>query len=87
MAFIRQDWARVTTSFAGVSVYTFTSATDDKATIQAADYFIEGGSQPDLVQTVKVGDWILANGTDGGTILIVATVDKVTPALTVTVLV
>lgn len=81
MAFERANLGRSTASYNTASVFTYTSDVDDKATIAGADYFVS------QVDTLKVNDWILAVGTDGGTILVVATVDKATPALTVTVLV
>jgi hypothetical protein len=65
----------------GPALFTYESAADTIAQISAANYFNDEGSIYDL----KVGDYIIANGTDGSNILIVATVDTTTSPKTITV--
>jgi len=54
---------------AAPSFYVYGSATDDKATVIAADYFV------DLNKILKVGDFILATATDASVLLVVTKVD------------
>jgi len=54
---------------ASPSFYVYGSATDDKATIIAADYFV------DLNKILKVNDFILAAATDASVLLVVTKVD------------
>ncbi len=65
----------------GPALFTYQSAADTIAQISAANYFNNEGSIYDL----KVGDYIMANGTDASNILIVATVDTTTSPKTITV--
>lgn len=54
------------------SLYTYSSATDNKAAIIAADYFLTG------TNTFNVGDIIIAKGTDATVMLVVASATAVT---------
>lgn len=84
MAFTNDNWTCISASlnqgqetvvpFGGVStvlnsqnVFSYGSPNDAVATINAANYFLSKYAQ------LKVGDWILVNGTDASEILIVAT--------------
>lgn len=65
----------------GPALFTYASATDAIATIEAANYFNDEGSIYDL----QVGDVIIAEGSDASTMLQVATVDTTTSPKTITV--
>lgn len=79
MAFDLSKFGRSTAAYNSSSNFNYVSTADAVAAIQAADYFLP------VIDTLKVNDWIHANGTDGPTILNVATLDKATPTITVTV--
>ena len=62
----------------GPALFTYESADDTIATIAGADYFA------DAAFDLAVGDIIIANGSDASNMLVVATVDRSTPSVTVT---
>lgn len=66
MAFAQANWATVAASKAGSapSIYSYKSATDNKATIAGSGYFnaVEG--------LITTGDWIYTYGSDGGQTLV-----------------
>lgn len=84
MAYTSANWACISSSlnqgqetvvpFGGSSTvlnaqnaFMYASPNDTVATISAADYFLS------IYPVLKVGDWIYVNGTNGSTILVVAT--------------
>ena len=84
MAFTNANWACVSSSlnqgqetvvpFGGVStilnsqnLFTYDSPLDNVAAVSAANYFISKYAQ------LSIGDWILVNGSDASTILVVVT--------------
>lgn len=64
-----------------LSLRSYTSTTDNIATIKAANYFATGG-------VIRVGDLIITKGTDGGALLMVSSVtadaNEAVSAITVT---
>ena len=66
MAFAQANWGTVSASKAGQvpSIYSYKSATDNKAAIAGSGYFnaVEG--------LITTGDWIYTYGSDGGQTLV-----------------
>jgi hypothetical protein len=83
MAFDKKNLKCLTfpSSIKELSIRSYTSTTDNIATIKAVNYFATGG-------ILRVGDLIITKATDGGALLMVATVtadaNETVSAVTVT---